>query len=144
MDRQGFFDRLDFDDDQATDKHVHSEACVDTHISINDWHEDLAFDRQLTNGEFVTETLLVNGFQQTGTERLMNRESGFDDLSGNQIMFGRRLGQLGAFAAWRLNGGPARPREIRTAIYFKASGISARRFSRAVPDRMVTDAMGEH
>ena len=143
MNRQGFFDRFDFDYDQIADNHVHSEARIDTHFSINDRHKDLTFDRELTNGEFVTETLLVDGFQQTQTKRLMDRESRIDDLPGNRIMFGRRLGQLGAFAAWRLNDVSAHPCTSRIGIYFKASGITARRFSEATPDRMITEAVGD-
>jgi hypothetical protein len=144
MNRQGFFDRFDFDNDQATDNHVHSKAGVDAHISINDGHKDLTFDSELPDSEFVTETLLVDRLQQTWTERLMDRESGIDDLPGSRIMFGRRLGQLGAFAAWRLNGGSALLRTSRSALHFKASGRTPRRFSRVAPDRMVTDAVGEH
>jgi hypothetical protein len=103
MDREGFFDRLDFHDDQAAYDHVHAETGVHADVPVPYGSCDLSKDRNITCAQLVSEAFFVDGLQKARAWRGVNREGRIDDLTGESIMFGAWLRNLGNLAAWRFN-----------------------------------------
>lgn len=101
MNRQDFFNRLDFQDDQAADKKVHPIPGIDPHVPVSDWKRDLPLVRDFAGLQFIADTALINGLQQSWPERRMHSERSINDLLRQPGVLGRRFNHLGAFASWR-------------------------------------------
>jgi hypothetical protein len=80
-------DGLQFQNDQPLDQNVRAESLVELNVVVNDGNRDLPLDVQTSLSQFVSQRDLVDGFQQTGTERFMDLEGAVhDDLS--EFVFG--------------------------------------------------------
>jgi hypothetical protein len=98
MNRQNFLDRLNLDNDQPADNHIHPIPHVDPFVTISHRKSNLLQKRNFPSLELTGKALLVNRLQQSRTQGAMNRERSINNLADNQIMFRRGFNHLGALA----------------------------------------------
>ena len=102
MNRKHFFDRFDLDNDEIINKQVHTKTGIYGDFSISNRQRQLSRDNQASRLKFVSQALLVHGFEQAGPERNVNGKGRVHDLARDFVECLTRLIQiLGALASWR-------------------------------------------
>jgi hypothetical protein len=70
-----------FDDQNAIDDHVGSEATIQLHTFIEQWHRFLALDPHFEDLQLMGEAGFVSRFQKSGAEFAVYLDRRTDDLS---------------------------------------------------------------
>jgi hypothetical protein len=79
------FNAFDFDDDPFVDEKIQTEATVYLDFFVFHWYWNLALYPDSTLQQFVSQTVLVQAFQQPWTKVPVNLDGGTDDCGGDRI-----------------------------------------------------------
>jgi hypothetical protein len=86
MNREQFFDCLDFDDDAILDKEVDPVSGLDGDASINDGEAHLAFEPQCIGGKLIVQACTICTLKQARPKRTMNVHGSLDYAFGDVIV----------------------------------------------------------
>jgi len=77
--------RLELYDDRVLDKQIDAQTLIKNQAFVFDPDRMLSVKLQPTEGKFMAEAGLVNGFEQTRPQRPVDFQSGIDDLTDYRI-----------------------------------------------------------